>query len=523
MKKLILALAMVVVVVVAGSTRASANPAVFTVDYNYTNLYSPTHTLLYEFSGLDATVGYLFWVDLIDESGNTTQRIAEYYAFGDTTFNIVLTTLNGGGFPPGYTGAFKVWDSWGGFVNYHYLMPLPSTDWFSGDGEYAANEKVVMGAPISSGECRSPVFRDLDANGLHFATNAPCSVQVVNESYFILWINMDAADVGDNDTVRIGNMASLSEFMDIDLDDYAAFQFGGFSGGITDLNTYNYIVVNLDDEPLPFVNNLRASGIFTTEDNPLVYSVENPDSFEAGVYYCGRFEHDSTPFTLISNCESPLLVGNIAGVNEWSIEARYDPIPESQQQQITQRQYTEEIWETYNGGSVVEDSEEGVLDSNVYEYFQTRTSTFQVGANSGGETLSWSVTPQSLAYGLGLIELLPAEWIFEVLDLYEIVPPGTVAPPGVGGIGFNLLERLGLNTPMGKIFALVLVMLISLKGTASLTGRKEAQVLVFSIMSGLFLLLIPMDFVTFSALIMMNFILWMWVFSTRGDGSDVSL
>lgn len=527
---IVAALAFIITFSIRNTPEAYAAPASYTSDYLLTNMYHG-YTNLYEFSGLDTTAAYAWFVDLVNDQGVTTQRVMTVTSVGSATFGFSILSGSIGPFPPDYTGAYVVRDNYSNILGRHYIMPTPHAEWNDSNGAQAENLKQVMGVPRGTNStCHSPAYNDLNADGYHHASDEPCGVTInpIQDGYFVLHYNSNFADYGDDDTIRIRHWGnSSSTLMDINLDELADYNYGGHSAGQSDFNTYNFVLVNTKDILLPFVDNARSAGIFTAASDPHRATVDDGFEWELGVYGCVRHEHDTVPFTRVSDCESLLLMSDNVSITpwnhtEWIVDAQVDPVETGDSQNVNFIQFTEEIWNTFNDAWLAEDTANSYSDAVVYLYSFQRGDSYVVSAAAGEGMITWEVTPQTIQEGLGTIGIDPEDFTFIVADAYEIFDAGDL-PGSVGADSRDFLERIGLDSPMGNAFALVFVLLAGLSMTAKVTRNPMAQAVVFCTIGALFIIMGFATLLTTVVFVGMALLVILWALNQKGTGDNASL
>lgn len=514
MRKSILTIAMLAFLVsffnVTGTVNAQAGPSVYTVAWSHTHMYS-TNPLIYELSGLDTSWEYVFTFAKADvQSGNPTEIIGTVGQSGAATANLVVG-INGTDviWPDDYTGPIVVYDNFGQITSRHFLAPAVEdfanpTDWESATANTLDDDKVAIGVPNHQAPCLHPAYNDENADGWHH-TYLPCSVQTARDGFMLLHYRMDAADYGNHDEVHFYQMPGTTEVAVFDLDQLVDINDGGWSTGITALHYESYVVVNMNgaepDGALPFIDNFHFdANTGSGYDNP------GRTSFALGAYNCSKTTVSAGAW--VSDCESPMLVSNVApNLNivlsdlgrifqgtyeatvlneEWQLDLNLRDVVVNGIQTVEQRQYTEEIWDAYNGSYNLGTPLLGDIDTDIYAFTESRFTSFNVTGVPTSDVLLWVISPSGINSG----SMSTTDAHFTMIASFNIVDTGEFTDKLQDG-----LERLHLDTPLGNIAGLIGLILIAMAvfaGVAHASGMPGqlmyfGQVMIYLAFGGMWI------------------------------------
>lgn len=453
---------------------APAHAAVnYDFEYDFANRYN-TEQIQYAFSNLDATTTYVWNVYTVsietggllqsfgsftstpdDRSGSPTDEV---FAFGGVDFSTPLGTIV---YPEGYSGPIAVVDSNGTIIGRHFIVELPTfittpdSQWLDGGaGNTTLGERQVIGPTRFNGPCRNPVYNEFNADGWLHSFN-PCSVTTLENGFAILHYQMTAAydPASDDDDIIFYRVPTSTVQFTLSINDLIDFQqTAAYTPGVIQ---DNFIVVNTSGRLLPFLDNTRCSQAFANASNPCI------SGFLPGVYNYSRYDNTAT---WVSDGESVWIVTEDATLREWGIQS-VDEVRESGQQTVRITSTTEQVWESYHGSQVLEDSIVGVVDSVVYAFSPSRTYPYTVGSTASSATVSWTVAASALNSGLAT----PDEMAFVLEDFYAIIE--VVYPPLDESLN-EVLQNTGLDTDAGRAAVLTILLFVGMLGTAAFTGLK---------------------------------------------------
>lgn len=465
----------------------------YTFSYNFANRYN-TEQISYTFSNLDANTTYVWTVYTTsittggllaqmgtaistpdDRSGSPTD---ETLTFGGVDFSTPLGTIL---YPSGYSGPIAVVDNeTGTIIGRHFIVELPTfvttqdSQWLDGGaGNTALGERQVIGPTRFLGECRNPVYNEFNADGWLHSFN-PCSVTTIENGFAILHYQMTAAydPATDDDDIIFYRVPTSTVQFTLPINDLIDFQqTAAYTPGVIQ---DNFIVVNTSGRLLPFLDNTRCSQAFANASNPCI------SGFLPGVYNYSRYDDTAT---WVSDGESVWIVTEDATLREWGIQA-VDEVRESGTQIVRITSTTEEVWESYHGSQVLEDSQQGVIDSAVYTFARARTYPYTVGSAATPAVVNWTVAPSALNSGLAT----PSEMGFILEDAYSIVE--LVYPPIDESLN-EVLQNTGLDSDAGRAAVLTMLLFVGMLGTAAFSALRSnifAYMVVWTGLGSMFVL-----------------------------------
>lgn len=537
----LIAAVLAVVSNVADSPDASASPANYDWTTSAINFYTD-NTILYEFSGLDTTAAYSWFVETTDDYGAVIERIGTHTSVGSAIHTWFHgNSINDSRWPANYTGPMRVVDNYGNVLGRHYITPPPGADWETSDGDTDQGLKQSPGNTEHGGACAAPPYWALNPDGYHHSYN-PCSVQVHKSwpsSYFLLHFRLDVAEYGDGDLITFSPVGDTSQEVAFNLDSIIDYNHDSdWPGGMSEVNTQSFVVVNTGDRELPFIDYTKSENAFDPEDD-LVLDRDphkasfNPlaafTAFDFGSYSCQRL---TSGFIWQSDCESVILISKQIPLTrnegrEWDIRPGASVIGEGGTQLVHLTQHTVEIWDGYNGAWFVGDCDDldcpsvDYFDSTVYAFALSRqldfvVDTLPVDTESEDHRLVWQVTPISINGGA-----ITAEELIFIPGLYNNESIYTISVTGGIQSGFSgFFDSVGFGTPLGKSLVFLFGLLISIGAVAAMRGNYLMQLISFSATGGTLLSLGFRTNLLVAAFLAVLIALWLAFYAGFGrDGS----
>lgn len=466
----------------------------YTFSYDFANRYN-TQQIEYSFSNLVATDTYTWAVytvsiqtgGLLSQFGSTTSTpdnrsgspTDETFRFGGVDFSTALGTIV---YPPGYSGPIAVVDTANGTIlGRHFIVERPTfvttpdSQWLDGGaGNTTFGERQVIGPTRFSGDCRNPVYNEFNSDGWLHSFN-PCSVTTVSNGFAILHYQMTAAydPASDDDDIVFYRVPDTDVEFRLPINDLIDFQqTAAYTPGVIQ---DNFIVVNTSGRLLPFLDNTRCAQAFSNAENPCI------SGFNPGVFNYSRYT-DAPAW--VSDGESVWIVTSDPTLREWGIKVQNDEVREAGRQIVTITSVTEAVWTSYHGTQVLEDSQQGTIDSTVYAFSETRSYPYTAASVPGGVIVEWTVAPSSINSGLATA----SEMAFAISDFYAIVE--VVYPPLDETLN-EVLQNTGLDTDSGRAAVLTILLFVGMIGVAAfsaLRGNIYAYLVVWTGLGSVFIL-----------------------------------
>lgn len=486
--KFLALLAISLSLVILANVRTAHAAVNYTHSYDFVNRYN-TEQIQYSFSGLIATTTYTWSVYTVstatgellssfgtfistpdDRSGSPTDEV---FTFGGVDFSTAIGTIV---YPTGYSGPIAVVDTeTGTIIGRHFIVELPTfittpdSQWLDGGaGNTTLGERQVIGPTRFTGDCRNPVYNEFNADGWLHSGN-PCSVTTVNNGFAILHYQMAAAydPASDDDDIIFYRVPTSDVEFTLPINDLIDFQqTAAYTPGVIQ---DNFIVINTSGRLLPFLDNTRCAQAFSNAENPCI------SGFNPGVFNYSRYT-DAPAW--VSDGESVWIVTSDPTLREWSIRVQNDEVREAGQQIVTITSATEAVWTSYHGTQVLEDSQQGVIDSTVYAFSETRSYPYTAASVPGGVTVDWTVAPSSINSGLATA----TEMAFELSGFYTIVE--VVYPPFDETLN-EVLQNTGLDTDSGRAAVLTILLFVGMIGVAAFPGLRGNLYAYLVVWSGL--------------------------------------
>lgn len=523
------------------SRDAHASPANYDWATSAINFYTD-NTILYEFSGLDTTAGYAWFIELTDDFGVPFQRIGTHTSVGSATATWFHgNDVNSSQWPQNYTGPMRVVDNYGNVLGQHFMAPRPNDDWATSDGVTPDGLKQSPANTEHAGVCAAPPYWALNVDGYHHSYN-PCSVTVTKSwpsSYFLLHFRLDVADYGDDDVITFSPLGTVDHEVGFNLDhiiDYNTDE--DWTGGLSEVNTWSFVVVNTGDRELPFIDYEESESAFDPTDG-LVFDRDphkasyNPlaafTAFDYGAYSCQRL---TSGFIWQSDCESVILVSRHIPLvrnesEEWEVEPQINPIGSGGTQTVAIRQRTEEIWSGYSGAWSVTDCNDvdcdtdDDIDNTVYSYASERllnytVDTLGVEAEDEEHRVMWQVVPISVNGGT----ITAADLQFNV-GFYDDDAVYTISEAGgIGGGLRGFFSQVGFGTPLGKSIIFLIVVIIATGGAVAMKTPFLVQLIAFTASGGTMLAMGFRTNLLVAAFVAVIFVLWAAYFAGFGRESN---
>lgn len=483
----------------------------YTWSYDHTNVYN-ARTITYSFSGLDSGTIYRWDMYTVDPlTGALVESLGQV-----ATTNVTSTTATFGGgidqpvgsiiFPVNYVGPIAIVDYYSQTIlGRHYVAQLPGytnspgSEWFTGGGNTAVNERQVIGPRQFAGFCQNPAYGPINSDGW-FHTFKPCSVATITDGFAILHYQMSPTYVTSSDYIEFYDMPGSTGAISIYFDDIAAYQT---DTSIDSSTAYSFIIVNTSGEQLPFIDNNRAVASFTTGSNPAITSLD------PGVYNYVR-----TDGSWISDGESVWIITDDPDLNEWTLTG-VSEVGQSGNQTLRANAVTPEIWDSYHGYQLVADSDAGYSNTTIYGFRTTRTHTYQVSSTPSDDvTVQWINRASGINSGLATV----AEMEFEVQHIYNVVDVVTFEE----SIS-QVLTNTGLDTDSGSAILLTLLLffgMILTAGISGLTGNIYAYLVVWTAIGSTFVLGGYGTLLVDTVYIIMTIVMWVFAMLIGGVISE---
>lgn len=450
MRKYLLGIAAVLVAVFAmnPATASAQDAANYTAEFSATNFYANDALLGYHFTGLDTTADYVWLLQGIDENNDPIQALAMKFHSGATTASPIWSGEQGD-FDRGdgtlYTGAARVIDNFGNELGRHYILAgcsdslslacgYPGLDWqFNLTAVNGIASRFVIGKNMNT--------TDLNAdNYFHPYKNQNA---VITQQGGITFLHYSATTPG-TDELRIRDTNTGDVVLRIEIADLVTYNTDVRNSVLTPWHVNaSFVVLNTAGSELSFINDRQEVAAFNQ-----VGSGDNPHTaiIEYGAYDYHRYTSGGT---WVNDGESILLVNNNRPA-EWEIKNNQDQISESGQLRLELESHTEAIWDSRFLDHKLEDSVEGVQDTDNYAFQRRRNDVYTVsGVSQVGVVTTWSITPtvhNAVAAAL-------AHRRFEVDFTYEISNVVAVADRVE-----EVLNGFGMDTPLGRGLAMLVIM-----------------------------------------------------------------
>lgn len=481
---ILFALAAIVFAMAIGVSSKARADVEYTWSYDITNAYH-TAQITYSFSNLVVGRTYRWDMYLVNPTTGDPTISAGFQELVVTT--ATTATVNFGGapqnppltdtvlFPDDYVGPIAIVDSNGTILGRHFVAQQPGyfdsldSGWFLSSGNTALNDKQAIGTGQFTGDCEGPAYAPINADGWQH-TRVPCSVTTLQGGYALLHYQIDPTYVPTgSDKIRLFLMPTAEVALTIDLDDIINFQTDNWTGA-TD-QAYSFVVINTAGNFLPFVDNSRAVGAYTTDDNPMMASIDT------GVYNLVR----NNP-GFVSDGESVWIVSDDPARKEWTLTALSGSVSEGGQQTLRASAVTRNVWESYHGYQEVEDLFSSFSDTTVYGFVRNRSHRY-TAANTAFDGVTPTWTNRAVAINSGLATV--AEMEFVVSTTYDIL----TLPPTLEESLNEVIGNTGLDTVSGRAAILTIVLFFGMLITATfvgLSGNIFAYLIVWTAIGGLY-------------------------------------
>lgn len=455
-------LLVVVLVAMVANVRPvfAADPANYDVEYSVTNFYTTNGGVIYHFTNLDPATQYVWLLQGIDENAIGFQALGMKQFSGGATATITWQWGLGDfdrGDGTAYTGAARVVDSFGNEVGRHYL--------YSGCGSTAGQACVIYDWPAAGGvnaqDHRIGIglrFHQLARNtdGWFHPYKDASAVLTKQGETTILHYRFDPAIIPTTDEYRIYELATgdlMYTFALQDLYEYNDDDRRSILGVSTQAKSF--VVLSTNGVLPAFINHAENATAWGNGDNP------HTAYFDVGAY---DYERTNAAGANVDDGESVFLVG--VANTEWNIRNSQDNIGESQIMRLELETYSEGIWSSGYLDHELDDSLMGNLDSADYAYQLRRSDTFTVfGVSTDDVVVTWGIFPTLTNMTTAIL----AERRFEVDFTYAI--SNFISPQDRIE---STLNGLGMDTPLGRGIALLVVML----GVMLLAAKRGAKGLV---------------------------------------------
>lgn len=385
-------------------------PQDYSYTFNYTNLYAD-YTLRYEFSGLDTDTQYTFILELLDRTtGGVTSTLSPVHIVGP---GVATATFEHWPWPLDKLAPFRVKDQYDQILGYHFLSPIPDTDW-DGDGQADEGDRTAIGLLPFSGAVLNGIkhvptqpslvtTRENDISVLHY--QIPTSSTDYEDQYISLGSTFDGASIATfsyDELVDYNRPDSCVCTETIDGEWYREFVVINTSG-----NRPFYI--NLEQEQEAFDGVVDIPHYLEVDPGGYDYSkVESNGDLVAlgdGVWVVSESNQDFT---------------------DWKIALLSNSVPVGGKQKAFLSSQSELVWlsfiEQYLTDTTLP-SNPDLADGILYNEFQSEHEiTWDVGGTTsafdlGTQSVVWSITPTTMRYATDTRD----NYTFLIFKNYQLV------------------------------------------------------------------------------------------------------